>query len=271
MADNLWIDKAHKYLKEHRAFTNVSDVQQRQNNSFIISADLLVGLPARYLDAGITMSGVKSIERISFIFDEEFPLKAPQIILRDDFPRSFPHINPSLDKVIPCIYEGDLSELLQQSAWLNGILNQLVDWMEKAASGSLINYEQGWEPMRNDMPVGFIIYDKDTTLNFIRDNHIGSRQIYYEERKGLILTNELCDHNKRRKSTVFVCRSRDNQIIDKYCPNKIKNIEDLYKYAQDIDIQNLKDEVEKYDLQYIDEDKLFIILAIKRPVKLIRI
>ncbi|MEI6608388.1 MAG: Mov34/MPN/PAD-1 family protein [Deltaproteobacteria bacterium] len=270
MADNLWIDKAHKYIKEHRAFTNVSDVYREQNNSFIINADLLVGLPARYLEIGITESGVKSIERISLIFDEEFPLKAPKIILRDDFPRSFPHINPSLDKVIPCIYEGDLSELLQQSAWLNGLLNQLVDWMEKAASGSLMNYKQGWEPMRNDKLDGFIIYDKDVTLEFIKDNHIGSNEIYYEQRKGIILTNELCNYNARIKSTVFICRSRNVRTIDKYCPNKIKTIADLYQYAQDIGIDDLKDKVEKYDLEHINEDKLFILLAIKRPIKLIR-
>jgi len=266
---NVWIDKAHKYLIDHRSFTNVSDILKGTNDAFVITADILIDLPAKFQGKGITESGVRSVELITFIFNDDFPLKAPKILLREDFPRSFPHINPSTEEVLPCIYEGDLSELLQQNAWLNGILNQLVDWMEKAASGSLMNYEQGWEPMRCDITSGFIIYDKKETLEYIKNNHIGSRVIYYQENNNFILTDELCIPGESKPSTVFICRSRNFHIIKNYCPSKINNLAELYQYAQSIGLKDLRNRVESYDLQHIDEDKLFIILALKRPAKLI--
>ena len=268
--DNFWIEKAIQYIEEHRSFRNVSEIELWTNKvSFIVSADLLVDLPARFLDAGMTNSGVCSIERISFVFTNDFPLQAPIIILRKDFPRCFPHINPSIKEVLPCIYEGDLSELLQQSAWMNGILNQLVDWMEKAASGSLMNYSQGWEPMRNDQPAGLIIYDTYEILDLLKKRQIDSKGIFYENRNKLILTDSLCNPNKKKKSTLFVCRSTHIGTINNYSPNKITNLTELYKYALDIGISDLKNTVENYDIQHLDEDKLFVILAIKRPANLI--
>jgi len=267
--DNFWLRKAHQYIREHNSFRSVSEIQyEKEDGSAIISAELSVNLPGSFLDVGITTTGVRSTEPVCFIFCKDFPLEVPKIVLRDDFPRCFPHINPSVKEVLPCIYEGDLSELLQQSEWLNGILNQLVDWMEKAASGSLMNYAQGWEPMRNDHPAGFIIYDTAEILNFFKNSQIGSRGIYYENRKKLIFTDSLCDFSKKKKSTVFVCRSSDAQAVSRYSPNKILNLADLYRYAQEVGILDLKNTVEDYDIEHLDEDNLFIILAIKRPIKL---
>lgn len=267
--DEFWIKKVLKYIREHRAFNNVSEVQHKNEDVAIISAELSVGLPARFIHAGSTKIGVRSVEPIWFIFGKDFPLKAPKIILRDDFPRCFPHINPSNKEVLPCIYEGDLSELLQQSEWMNGILNQLVDWMEKAASGSLINYAQGWEPMRNDNPAGFIVYDAFELIDFLNDSAIGSKGIYYEERNNFIFADSLRSLTNKRKGTVFVCRSLSGKTINRYIPNTILQLADLYKYAQEVGISDLKDKIESYDKGSLDEDKLFIAIAIKRPCKLI--
>lgn len=268
--DEFWIKKALKYIREHRAFSNVSEIQHGDEDVDIISAELSVGLPARYIDTGATELGVRSIEPVSFILGKDFPFKAPQIVLRDDFPRCFPHISPSKKEVLPCIYQGDLSELLQQSEWMNGILNQLVDWMDKAASGSLINYTQGWEPMRNDNPAGFIVYDVFELFGFFKDAVTGSKEIFYGEHKGLIFTDALCDlKTKKRKSTLFVCRSSNAKVVDTYIPNTILQLSDLYKYAQEVGISDLKSTIESYDKSSLSEDKLFIVIAIKRPCKLI--
>lgn len=268
--DSFWLKKARQYIEEHNSFRSVSEIQyEKEGGSADISADLFVNLPGSFLAAGITTTGIRSTEPVYFIFYKDFPLKAPKIVLREDFPRCFPHINPSVKEVLPCIYEGDLSELLQQSEWMNGILNQLVDWMERAASGSLMNYSQGWEPMRNDYPAGFTMYDTAEILDFLKNSQIGSREIYYENRKKLIFTGSLCDSSKKKKSTVFVCRSSDTQAVDRYSPNKILNLTDLYRYAHEIGISDLKKTVEDYDIKHLDEDKLFITLAIKRPIKLI--
>lgn len=267
--DEFWIEKAHKYIVEHRAFNNVSEVRHVSEECAIISAELSVGLPARFIATGSTERGVRAVEPVSFVFGKNFPLKAPIIILRDDFPRCFPHINPSNKDVLPCIYEGDLSELLQQSEWMNGILNQFVDWMDKAASGSLINYAQGWEPMRNENPAGFIVYDVFELLAFLKDATAGSMKTYYKGHNGFLLTDAHLDSKERNKSTLIVCRSTNNQVVDTYIPNTILQLSDLYAYALEVGISDLRAKIESYDRDSLDEDKLFVVLAIKRPCQII--
>jgi integrative and conjugative element protein (TIGR02256 family) len=268
--DKFWLEKAKKYIEEHNAFDNVSEmVFSDTSASAIISATVSIGLPSRFISKGITDKGVKNKEEVRFIFSELFPLKAPKILFRDDFPRCFPHINPSEKEVIPCIYEGNLSELLQQSEWMNGILNQLVDWLEKAASNDLINYDQGWEPMRNDDPKGFMVYDLDEIINTYneKDTKFVIKEINYEERKNIVVTGTLCDIKKTRKAHVIFCIT--NEIIDQYVPNSITDLSELYKYASSVGIQDLKKTIEENDLKFLDEDKLFVILSVKRPINLI--
>ena len=124
--DKFWIEKARKYIREHNAYEELPEIEYSDTSvNAKINAIVNIGLPSKFLCAGITDIGVKSREEVSFIFDETFPLMAPGIFLRDDFPRCFPHINPSNKIVSPCIYEGNLSELLQQSEWMNAILNPI--------------------------------------------------------------------------------------------------------------------------------------------------
>jgi len=268
--DDFWLQKAHQYINEHRAFSNVVDFCVVGDDlTAVVSADISVGLPARFVNTGVTESGVRSIEQVRFRFEEEFPLKAPKIILRDDFPRSFPHINPSQKEVLPCIYEGDPSELLQQSEWMNGVLNQLVDWMEKAASGSLINHSQGWEPMRNDHPAGYIVYDIYELLEFLNDASVGNKEIHYEVRNGIVVADSNSALRKPKKSTFLVCQHPDKRIQASYIPNGIFTLGDLYAFACSMGINGLKGIVEEIDSQHLGEEKMFVALAIHRPCKII--
>lgn len=269
--DRFWLEKAHKYISEHNAFADVSGIKFDDSDSVAtISATVNVNLPSRFIRAGITEIGVKEEEEVEFIFGNSFPNKAPTIRLRDDFPRCFPHINPSEKKVLPCIYEGDLSELLQQNGWMNEILNQLVDWLEKAASNDLLNYEQGWEPMRNDRIKGFIKYDIDEMLSAIAIKKQASfltRTIEYVSRRGFIIAGEIYNVNniKKAKHILF----KPIKAVYNYVPNEITNLSQLYEYASSIGLNGLKDTIKKIDLERINDDKLFVSLAIKRPVHLI--
>jgi len=268
--DRFWLEKAHKYISEHNAFVDVSEIKTNDVNSVAtISANVTVNLPSRFIKVGITEIGVKKKEEVIFHFTRFFPLKAPTIQLRDDFPRCFPHINPSENKVLPCIYEGDLSELLQQSGWMNGILNQLVDWLEKAASNDLMNYDQGWEPMRNDHNVGFMQYDIDDTLASYDKLKASTliQEIRYESQKGVILTGSLCNTKKSQKAHALYFLTP--KAVNHYVPNTIQKLSHLYEYANSIGINGIKETIEKVDLEHINEDKLFIVLSVRRPVQII--
>jgi hypothetical protein len=120
-----------------------------------------VPLPSRAMKAGISLTGVKADEPVIFNFPLNYPRKAPTVLLRTDFPRNLPHINPGAenDFVAPCIYDGSLDDLLHQGLGLNEILNQVQDWLRKAASNTLINKRQGWEPIRYDSVEKFIVYE----------------------------------------------------------------------------------------------------------------
>ncbi|MBU4445941.1 Mov34/MPN/PAD-1 family protein [bacterium] len=268
--DNFWVEKAQKYIQDHNAFKGVSIISYSETpENAIISATVSIGLPSKFIKEGITDIGVKSIEEVRFVFPDQFPLKAPKILLRNDFPRCFPHINPLKFDVNPCICDGDLSELLQQSEWMNGILNQLVDWLEKAASNELLNYDQGWEPMRNDHCSGFMLYDLNEVITAYNSKNslCLTKEIYFEERKGIIVTDALCDSKKKKTAHAVYCMSPF--IIKTYIPNSITTLSNLYRYASSIEISDLKEHVEEIDLEHLNEDKLFVVLSVKRPVKLI--
>ncbi|MDD2273776.1 MAG: ThiF family adenylyltransferase [Desulfuromonadaceae bacterium] len=120
-----------------------------------------VPLPSRATELGISSTGVKESEPVMFLFPISYPRKAPKVRLREDFPRNLPHLYPGSvkDFVVPCIYDGSLDDLLHQGKGLHGILEQVQDWLRKAASNSLINNRQGWEPIRFDSADNFIIYE----------------------------------------------------------------------------------------------------------------
>ncbi|HML31955.1 Mov34/MPN/PAD-1 family protein [Sporomusa sphaeroides] len=258
-----WLKKARQYIMEHNAFDNVSEIMfMDTTKAAIIHANVIVSLPSQFIKLGKNDLGVKNKEEIQFIFSERFPLESPKILLRDDFPRCFPHINPTDVTVNPCIYAGDLSELLQQSEWMNGILNQVVDWLEKAASNDLMNYDQGWEPMRNDHSVGYMRYTSDEVISAYKE-----QQIFYEERNGRIITD--LHYNSTKKQPAHVIFVRTPNIINDYVPNTITKLSELCAYADSIGIHGIMEIIVKNDSRYINENKLFVIFSVKRPINLI--
>lgn len=130
--------------------------------------EMHVPMPRDAIDQGASNTGVHAREWVRIEFPPSFPSKAPRFLLRADFNRAHPHINPGMpgELVNPCIYEGSLDELLHEPSWMDGLLNQLADWLSKAAAGDLMNCTgQGWEPIRRDGSLGQIVFDISAIRN----------------------------------------------------------------------------------------------------------
>ena len=127
-----------------------------------IQATFRVNLPSESRLHGASPSGVRLEEPVQFEFPCDYPMQAPEPSLRADFSRNHPHIQPWLTdgRPVPCIYEGDIRELLHQEGFA-GLLNQTALWLDRAASGDLIDREQGWEPMRRDSFGDYLVADAD--------------------------------------------------------------------------------------------------------------
>lgn len=126
----------------------------------IVTADVTfdTNLPNQWKANGESPSGVKSNEVLKFHFPSDFPLLPPSMSLRPDFPRTLPHLQPISinDQPVPCLYDGDIAEFFQQEGII-GIVNQISVWLERAALGTLIDPNQGWEPTRRDSLNGYVI------------------------------------------------------------------------------------------------------------------
>jgi hypothetical protein len=155
------IARALRVITAHPSVVSISnDVINSDTGTRQVDVAIRLGLPNAWMADGHSPNGIRSIEPITFIFPASFPLKAPTLRLRPDFDRSLAHVRPGEpgDRPEPCVFDGNLTELLQQQG-LAGIINQLVVWLENAALERLINPAQGWEPARRDGLRDFIIAD----------------------------------------------------------------------------------------------------------------
>ncbi|MCO5340555.1 ThiF family adenylyltransferase [Delftia tsuruhatensis] len=146
------LDDAIDQLRRHRGISRVGDpeITEGDDSGWVVEIDVPVELPSRARSKGISATGVKAIETCTLAF-HRWPLQAPRPYLRPDFPRDLPHINPHREgnHVPPCVFEGSLDELLHRLG-LDAVIDQIIDWLGKAASGTLIDLSQGWEPTRRD-------------------------------------------------------------------------------------------------------------------------
>lgn len=151
-------------LRQAAAHPSVRDVAitGRSKGATYAKITIRSELPASWRFAGQSPFGVRVDEVVFFGFNDDFPLIAPGIALRDDFPRFHPHIQP--DKpgslVRPCLVMGSPREVIQARGFL-GLVEQLVIWLERAASLDLNDPSQGWEPVRRDSIDDLVACDGD--------------------------------------------------------------------------------------------------------------
>ena len=142
-----------------------------------------VPLPNEWRVEGESPStGVRAEEQVRFDFPRDFPLLAPSPSLRLDFNRNLPHIQPYMTgdgRPVPCIYDGELRELLHHQGWL-GILNHTAIWLERASTSNLIDPDQGWEPVRRDCLRDCVVADASDVRRVV-DSRGGStfRRVRY--------------------------------------------------------------------------------------------
>ena len=150
-------------ISEHPGVEAVG-AAERDEARGIVAADVTfaVNLPSEWRRRGESPSGVKLREEVRFEFPGGYPLDPPELSLRADFSRNLPHMQPWLvdGRPAPCIYDGDLAELLHREG-MAGILNQTAVWLERAALGTLIDPDQGWEPVRRDSFRDVLVADAD--------------------------------------------------------------------------------------------------------------
>lgn len=263
------ISLARKFANEHKAINNTYDNYTNDKGLVCFDVDVKVNLPSSFKKISQTNKNVKNIERVVFEFPKEFPFKSPTVYLRDNFNKNFAHINPTIEKVNPCIFEGSLNELLQQPLWMDGILDQLVDWLETSASDSMINPSQGWEPMRMDNNNGIIIYDRAYIIQEYLTHKNFAFDIMYKERNDLFISRILKEDEDLidtfSKSYIFCFSSAS--VSNEYLPYNVKNFTDLVAFAKKNQITNFKASINENFKKLQDDEitTLFIAFFIKRP------
>ena len=172
------IQDAIRWLKEYSFVARVQ-VTSCSDDGVAVSTNWRVNLPIKFESEGKTQSGIRSIEVVTWMFPWEYPLRAPQPTLREDFPLTLPHINPVVEGegVSPCIAEVDLTDLLHSSG-TGAVFGAMTHWLNNAASGELLCPVQGWEPVRRDNASGLISADTYAIRDELR-NYVPVRYFKY--------------------------------------------------------------------------------------------
>ena len=173
------VRRALALMGEHRGIDAVGAPQIDEARGVVtVDVTFAVNLPSEWRRRGESPSGVRLREEVRFGFPNGFPMDPPWLSLRADFSRNLPHIQPWLvdGRPVPCIYDGHLSELLHKEGF-GDILNQTSVWLERAALGTLIDPEQGWEPVRRDSLDDVVVANAGDLLGLV-DRRGGHRFLY---------------------------------------------------------------------------------------------
>ena len=231
-----------------------------------ITADVTfaVNLPNRWRVDGRSPSGVRGREIVQFRFPSNFPLLPPEVLLRPDFGRQRPHLlSWTRDgRPVPCIYDGELAELLHKEG-MAGILNQTALWLDRAAVKALIDPIQGWEPVRRDELDDWLVADADSLRKLVNRN--GGHKFFGLEYLKLVDNRQRLVHgqmtpaqyvNRREVSKIFgeqqvgpdphvrygrsltlvVWPGKDSSgalcVCDVYLPETVENVDELHQRAE---------------------------------------
>lgn len=240
-----------------------------------------------------TDKGVREIEVCTVHFDAAFPSSTPEISLREDFCPNFPHINPAKDNrgILPCVYEGSLTDLMHSSGGFTEVLNHLTVWLNRAATNSLMDPTQGWEPIRRDRDSIACIVDEKTLKGVVNDsNELGTRYFYHSGLNERLLITDLNNPKKLYKRYQDLSKaktkirlnedsfnigifawSKKDAVCGVYFPDIANDFKDLYRLAKSygVEIEYKFQEAIDYGRESGLPIKMTLILAVRRPLKLI--
>ena len=241
----------------------------------VLKLNVNTHLPQDFEAKGVSNHGVMAIEPVRLVFSDRYPFVAPRVVLRDNFPRSFPHIYPSSDVVSPCIYEGSLTELLQQSG-LERIIFQLVSWLRKAAADDLMDLSQGWEWMRNDNCKGILkgnfrllrenVLDKSFKGVF-RARVLPCTKEFF--RACLVYERWIRDQDDGKLLPCFIYVPPQENVISYYHPNKVTNVEELKGFFNTHIGADTFDEAMSEIAKQKEVRRFIAIAGVRRPASLI--
>ncbi|MGF6571596.1 molybdopterin/thiamine biosynthesis adenylyltransferase [Paraburkholderia sp. GAS333] len=146
-------------IEAHPAVASVA-VEETQNGGANVLAMFRVDLPSRWAAAGASQNGVRVTEEVLVEFFPEFPTSAPRFTLREDFPDTLPHIyyHKKGERVPPCITFGDKRDIMHSDGMFR-LVDQMSDWLNKAALDELAADDKGWEPSRREVGFNFLELD----------------------------------------------------------------------------------------------------------------
>lgn len=234
-----------------------------------LSADFAVSIPSRMRANGISGTGVKAVEPVTFLFPDKYPNAAPFVFLRDNFPENTPHFTPALMGFSPqpCLVIETLEEFYLAEGFA-GILSQLIVWLNKAAAGTLVGSKAGWEPTPRFRLNSFISADLSQIQQLANISARSSTYLpapYYAPTGGakhttnVIVPRELADkepdleeminHGQLKATTgasgclaaAFWSKPVDNKpsrVSDKYFPENIRTHNDLQSRLDQIGDDN---------------------------------
>jgi proteasome lid subunit RPN8/RPN11 len=159
-------DHAERFLTAARTHRECRGgrVVSADDSSAVVELDIKVEMPLHMRTDGVSESGVRRTEIVTTRLGPRYPWSPPTFLLREDFPRNFPHLQPGplTEQPRPCLIDGSEREYFIQFGLVElGVFNlvhQLVLWLRHAAEGVLIDKRQGWEPtLRRDLFADIVI------------------------------------------------------------------------------------------------------------------
>lgn len=254
--------RALRIAASHPSVCGVRVIDLPDDTAVWAEIDMEQQLPSAWRATGVSPSGVRSIETVTIRFPEDYPKASPRALLRDDFGRSHPHLLPVPKSMglppQPCIAQAYPSELIQARGF-SGYLDQLADWLDKAAMLQLNNPQHGWEPVRRDHLDDEVILDPDEVralagqpgrcwiiatdyLKFELDGGKRTMRVALSSTNVDDLAKAKCSENKisetvfRGRGIALIVSPPDTDghptVIDTPVPEDVETVEDLARRAE---------------------------------------
>lgn len=204
-----------------------------------------VALPQRDKKDGQTKLGVRREEPVTFFFVDDFPLSAPYVYLRPDFPGDLPHLysesGPNGIR-IPCIYEGQVSDLMHSTGTLHPVLMQIKDWLDRAARDGLYDEAMGWEPVILPAQNGTLFIETSTLINhvgatdgnqvipieFTQDERPAFSRPEHDDKNGVPKYTSLIGNGSKRETALLQIWPNEKHITVRRHLSDIETLEELF-------------------------------------------